>query len=120
MTEDRYYREQLKNIIPVRDQYNTDVIDVGSYSSELITDAELVYAPKKGQTLNSYMADLNVHIKYCERKNISAHINGPKGAWRTHKFSNGCFMCEDQAMIHVLYRVLGYIFQDNPNYVFKR
>jgi len=100
------------------DQYNKNHNLVGNYSPDVILDSEIVYAPKRGQKLSSYLKDLKIHIDYSVTKNTSAHINGPKGAWYTHRSSRGCFMCENISMIKTQYHVLELVLLQSPGMKF--
>ncbi len=90
----------------LHDNYNTMEKPLDITQSEKIVNANLEYAPRKGQTWLSYITELSIHIGYSEQKNTRSHINTPKGPWYTHRSPMGCFMCEDMALIHFMLRML--------------
>jgi len=115
----KYYEDELRKISVqrngLRDQYNTldnpyDINDI-----EKITKADLEYTPNEGETLSSYYARAKIYVKMCEKKNIQTHINGPKGAWYTHRNPSGCFACEDLNLLNTLLRTLQLIAEKYPD-----
>ncbi len=106
----KYYEDEIRKIDAqrknIRDQYNTldnpyDLDDI-----DKVTKSDLEYAPNEGETLNSYYNRAKIYVKLCEKKNIQTHINGPKGAWYTHRNPAGCFACEDLNLLNVLLRTI--------------
>lgn len=91
-----------------RDRYNTLETPEDETLYHDILDADLRIAPKGGQTWATFLTELKVHIQHAAKKNIKIHIiKGSRGkAWFTHTRGDGCFMCEDINLIHVMYSVM--------------
>ncbi len=115
----KYYEDEIRKIDVqrknMRDQYNTldnpyDIDDI-----QKVTKSDLEYAPNEGETLNSYYNRAKIYVKLCEKKNIQTHINGPKGAWYTHRNPAGCFACEDINLLNVILRTLEIIAEKYPD-----
>ncbi len=106
----KYYEDELRKISNqtknLRDQYNTLDNPYDSHDIEKVIDANLEFAPSKGQTLKSYDETLKIYYKLCCKKNIQTHINGPKGSWFTHRNPSGCFACEDMNLMSVMMDVV--------------
>ncbi len=90
-----------------RDQYNSTDNPFEEADYEKVLNADLDYAPKKGETFESYYVRLLVYVKMGAKKNIKTHINGPKGAWYTHRNPQGCYSCEDMNLISCMCNVIG-------------
>ncbi len=117
MTND-YYEKEIRNIElqrkGMRDQYNSLDNPYDMHDVEKVTRSDLEYAPNEGETLSSYYQRAKIYVKLTEKKNIQTHINGPKGAWYTHRNPSGCFACEDLNILNVLLRTLDIIQQKYP------
>ncbi len=115
----KYYEDEIRKINMqrnnVRDQYNTLDNPYDLHDIEKVTKADLEYTPNEGETLNSYYNRAKIYVKLCEKKNIQTHINGPKGAWYTHRNPAGCFACEDLNLLNVLLRTLEIITEKYPD-----
>lgn len=100
------------------DKYNTTdkMVDENDYKKVL--NADLEFTPNKGETWESWFAKAEVYAKMGAKKNIKAHINGPKGAWWTHRNPQGCFPCEDTTLITTLINVMGIMVQQYPKNIF--
>ncbi len=117
MTND-YYDKEIRKIelqrAGLRDQYNTLDNPYDPDDIEKVTKADVEYAPNEGETLSSYYQRAKIYVRLCEKKNIQTHINGPKGAWYTHRNPAGCFACEDLNLLNVILRTLDLIQQKYP------
>ncbi len=103
-----------------QDRHNTTEPTIDRNLYERILNADLHITPRKGQSLKSYLIELNIHIINSARKNMKIHIEiGVRGKpWYTHLRGEGCFMCEDLNMISVMYDVLTMISKANPKLKF--
>ncbi len=119
MTENAWLKKELRRIEVIRhglnDQYNTldNPIDPDDIKHILKTD--LQFSHHEGQTWASYLNELRIYKKFCEEKNIKTHINGPKGAWYTHRNPMGCFACEDINLINTMFRALTIMVKQYPD-----
>ncbi len=128
MTKDRYFDDYQTNMERLEkqqremrealdqaklDQYNSTQSPYNVTDYKNITEAQIEYAPQKGQTWLEYYLEIKVHAKNNAKKNIKVHVNGKSGAWHTHS-TGDCFMCEDSNLISVLVRVIGHIANKNP------
>ncbi len=115
----KYYEDELRKIEiqrkGLRDQYNTldNPYDIDDIDKLIKKDIE--YAPKSDQTWKSYASELNIYKKMCEKKNIQTHVNGPKGAWYTHRNPSGCFACDDLNLLNVMYDTILYMASKYPD-----
>ncbi len=118
----KYYEDEIRKIElqrkGMRDQYNTLDNPYDENDIEKIIHADLEYAPKPKQTLQSYAQNLRIYYKLAAKKNIQTHINGPKGAWYTHRNPSGCFACEDMNLLSVMLQTLEYLASKNPDLTF--
>ncbi len=114
----KYYEDEIEKIQRqrkgLRDQYNTLDNSYNEADIEKIVHADLEYAPDSGQTWKSYSENLRIYKKLCEKHNIQAHINGPKGAWHTHR-SSQCFMCDDLNLLNVMYQTIALMASKYPD-----
>ncbi len=119
MTENNWLKKELRRIELVRkgmhDQYNSDDNPLDMNDVEKTLKINLQFAPHQGQTWQSYITELSIYKKYCEDKNIRTHVNGPKGAWYTHRNPAGCFACEDLNLINVMFKVLASMSEQYPD-----
>ncbi len=99
----------------VWDKYNSvdKMVDENDYKKVVNSDVE--FSPSKGESWSSYYAKVQVYVRLGAKKNIKAHINGPKGPWWTHRNPQGCFCCEDLALLQVLQDVLGIMVNQYPD-----
>lgn len=102
----------------IRDQYNALNNDYSPDDYEKILHADLNFTPKKGESYISYATKAEVYRDTNAKRNIQTHINGPKGAWYTHRNPAGCFACEDTNLIHILVQTLMLIAQRHPEDTF--
>jgi len=107
MDETQKYLERLERQQKyLRDQYNTldNPFDENDYKSVLHADLE--FSPKPRMQWKTYAENFKIYAQANAKKNIQTHINGPKGAWYTHRNPAGCFACEDTNLISVASNVL--------------
>ncbi len=113
-----YYDKQLKKLAIARenltDQYNSLDNPYQETDYKKILHADLQFTPKKDETILSYATRIKIDSNYNAKKNIQSHINGPKGAWYTHRNPGGCFMCEDTNLISVLVQALLILAENHP------
>ncbi len=109
--------EQSRNY---QDRYNTEEVPEDENLYKHILNADLGIAPTKGQTLENYLIQLDVHIKNAAKRNITIHIiKGVRGRpWYTHLRGDGCFMCEDMNMISTMYSTLKLLLSNYPKLSF--
>ncbi len=79
-------------------------IEVNDYKK--VVNANVTYAPHKGETWKEYSNRLGIYAKINADKNRLTHIDGPRKAWYTHRNPQGCFMCEDTNLISLQIRVI--------------
>ncbi len=119
----KFYEDEIRKIElqrkGMRDQYNTLDNPYDENDIKKIIHADLEYAPKPKQTLLSYTENLRIYYKLAAKKNIQTHINGPKGAWYTHRNPSGCFACEDMNLLSVMLQTLEYLAAKNPSLTFE-
>ncbi len=110
MDENDYYNRTMEKLERqqrgLRDQYNTldNKFEEEDYTRVLKTDLE--FSPKIGENILSYAKKLIIYAEHNAKKNIQTHINGPKGAWYTHRNPAGCFACEDTNLIAIMIDVI--------------
>jgi len=105
-------KEYLKEMRNLERQANdltsqyTDLekIDVNDYKK--VVNANVNYAPHKGETWKEYSGRVRIYAKINADKNRLTHIDGPRKAWYTHRNPQGCFMCEDINLISLMCRVI--------------
>ncbi len=118
MTND-YYEDEIRKIElqrkGMRDQYNSLDNPYDMHDVEKVTRSDLEYAPNEGESLSSYYQRAKIYVKLQEKKNIQTHINGPKGAWYTHRNPAGCFACEDLNLLNILLRTIQLIQEKYPD-----
>ncbi len=100
------------------DQYNSMENPIDKADYEQVLRADLEYTPNKGETIQSYAARVRIYQSFNAKKNIQAHISGPKGAWWTHRNPSGCFCCEDMNLLSVLAKTLSLIGEKHPTITF--
>ncbi len=79
-------------------------IDVNDYKK--VVNANVTYAPHKGETWRQYAERVMIYCDLSAKKNRLTHIDGPRKAWYTHRNPMGCFMCEDTNLISLMRRVI--------------
>ncbi len=113
MTPEDFEKQMLEKLEiqqkGLRDQYNSTDNPFEEADYEKVLNADLEFAPKKGESYDSYYNKLIVYTKMQAKKNIKTHINGPKGAWYTHRNPQGCFACEDMNLMSVMCNIIGLI-----------
>lgn len=110
--QQRQLREQQQE--GMWDKYNTTdkMVDENDYKK--VVNSDLAFSPNKDETWESWFAKAQVYQKLAIKKNIKQHINGPKGAWWTHRNPQGCFCCEDVDMLTILINVIGVMVKQYP------
>ncbi len=103
----------------LRDQYNSLENEFHEEDFNKIIKADVDYSPREGESLISYVSRLLVFVQFADKKNIKTHINGPKGAWYTHRNPQGCYSCEDVNLRHVMLSVIGYYAKKYPDATFS-
>jgi len=110
LEEDTYYNKTMEQLERqqkgLHDQYNSleNKFEPEDYTKVLKADLE--FAPKYGENILDYAKKLPIYRDTNAKKNIQTHINGPKGAWYTHRNPAGCFACEDTNLINILVDVI--------------
>ncbi len=113
-----YLERQERQQKQLRDQYNeTTKYDALEDYQRVIQQSNLDYAIRQSETLENYLARLEIHVDFNYKKNVKTHIQAPKGCWYTHKSPLGCFMCDDQNMIHYMLNLLKTISKYQPDYI---
>ncbi len=113
-----YLERQERQQKQMRDQYNeTEKYDAMEDYQRIIQQSNLDYAIRKSETLENYLARLQIHVDFNAKKNIKTHIQAPKGCWYTHKSPLGCFMCDDMNMIHYMLNLLKTLAKYQPDYI---
>ncbi len=102
----------------LRDQYNTEENKYQEEDYTRVLKTDLDFAPKSGESISSYAKKCIIYAKMNAKKNIQTHINGPKGAWYTHRNPAGCYSCEDTNLIAILVDVLNLIALIHPEDTF--
>ncbi len=74
-----------------------------------VTNANIDYAPHRGETWNEFAGRIKIYADLNAEKNRLTHIDGPRKAWYTHRNPQGCFMCEDTNLISLMRRVIAYM-----------
>ena len=114
-----FYKDQLRKIEmqkkKMRDQYNSLDNPVEPEDYEKILKRDLDYTPKLNETYVSYAKKVEIYAKLIVKKNVQTHINGPKGAWFTHRNPSGCFACDDINLIETLVDTMLLIASRHPN-----
>ncbi len=122
MIENNWLKKEMRRLDLIQkqmnDQYNTLEKPLDPNDIKHIINADLEFAPKTGQTLKSYYEQLKVYVKFCSDKNIKTHVNGPKGAWYTHRNPMGCFACEDLNLMKTMEAVIALLASKYPDYIF--
>ncbi len=116
--EMRRIEQTLTNL---RDKYNTlETPETIADDYRRSINADLDYAPSKGETYESYYQRIKIYQKLSEKKNYQTHIeNNGRKAWHTHVLPSGCFMCEDLQFINILVQTLQYIAHFDPKHKFE-
>ncbi len=103
----------------LEDQYNTNATGEESHKYKQEVHYDPKYLPVKGQTWESYLQDLKVHIRYATNANTDNHINGTRGAWYTHRRSRECWMCQDLNIMHSMLRTIERMIKTSPKKTFQ-
>ncbi len=115
LRELRQLERQAKHLTS---QYtDEDKMDENNYK-HIIGAPHIDYAPRRGETWESYIDRLTIYTKIQNKLNYDTHIDGPKKAWWTHSSAGPCFMCQDTNMINVMRRVIGLMAIQYPKNVF--
>ncbi len=122
MSENNWLNKELRKIELTRkgmiDQYNTMDNPLDPNDIKNILHADLKFTPTENQSWSSYLKELKIYVKFCSEKNIKTHINGPKGAWYTHRNPMGCFACEDINLMHVMFTTMELMVKQYPDTTF--
>ncbi len=105
---EEYLRQMRKLELQENDltsQY-TDLEKIDKNDYYKVVNANVTYAPHKGEDWKTYSTRLGIYAKINADKNRLAHIDGPRKAWYTHRNPMGCFMCEDTNLISLMCRVI--------------
>ncbi len=122
MIENNWLKKELRKIELTRqgmnDQYNTleKPININDVDKQVYLPHK--FAPKEGQTWESYVEQLKIYVKYADEKNIATHINGVRRAWYTHRSSPSCFMCEDVDLRHVMLSAMELMSKQSPKSIY--
>lgn len=101
------------------DKYNTLDPQISYLDYHHIVNSSIDAAPHSGQTFGDYAIEAIIHAKMGQKINRNSHINGKGGYWHTHVDPRGCFMCDDNNLISVLVRVIGYMASKHPRDTFS-
>jgi len=122
MDSDTYYNKTMEQLERqqkgLRDQYNTEDNKFEEEDYSRVLRADLEFAPKSNENISSYAKKVIIYAQLQAKKNIQTHINGPKGAWYTHRNPAGCFACEDTNLIAILTDVLQLLALKHPDDTF--
>ncbi len=122
MEENEYYKKEMRKMEErsksLRDQYNTLDNHYDEQDYQRILNANLDYAPQSKQSWLSYYENAKIYAKMNAKMNAQTHINGPKGAWYTHRNPMGCFCCNDTKLLSVFLSVIGLMANQNPKNFF--
>ncbi len=88
-------------------------VDVNDYKK--VVNANVTYAPHKGETYKEYGNRIRIYANINATKNRLTHIDGPRKAWYTHRNPMGCFMCEDTNLIALMVRVINEMADNTPD-----
>ncbi len=99
----------------LRDQYNALDNPIEEADYKKVINADLEFAPKRGVSWIEYAKEIEIYVKMQAKKNIQTHINGPKGAWYTHRNPAGCFACESMNLENVMKNVLRCMAEAHPD-----
>lgn len=114
----RQMREIERQEDHLKSQYtNEDKLDPNNYR-HIVNAEHIDYAPRKGETWESFSDRLAIYVKIGNKLNYDTHIDGPNKAWYTHRGAGPCFMCNDTNMINVLRRVIGLMTIQYPKNIF--
>ncbi len=122
MSENNWLKKELRKIELTRqgmnDNYNTldEKININDIDKQVYLPHK--FAPKEGQTWESYVEQLKIYVKYADEKNIATHINGVRRAWYTHRSSPSCFMCEDVDLRHVMLSAMELMTKQSPKSIY--
>ncbi len=101
----RQMRQLERQEADLTSQY-TDLEKIDKNDYYKVVNANVSYAPHKGETWKEYSERLRIYAKINADKNRLTHIDGPRKAWYTHRNPMGCFMCEDTNLISLQLRVI--------------
>ncbi len=106
---EEYLKEMRKLEMQEKDlvsQYDNEENRLDPSNYRHVTNSNVDYGPKKGETWKNYSMRIEIYVDLAAKKSRLTHIDGPRKAWYTHRSPQGCFMCEDTNLIHMLKRVL--------------
>jgi len=105
---EEYLRQMRKLELQEKDltsQY-TDLEKIDSNDYKKVINANISYAPYRGETWSQFAQRIAIYSKVAADKSRLTHIDGPRKAWYTHRNPMGCFMCEDMNLISLMGRVI--------------
>ncbi len=119
--EEQAYLERLERAQKgLRDQYNTtENVSALAYAEQKLLSCSADYAIHDQETLEQYIYKLKAHITIGFTKNTNCHIKPAKGAWYTHRDPRGCFMCEDQNLIHYMFQIISILAEKHPKLILR-
>ncbi len=89
-------QDELQSAINEDDQYNKYGRNIASqrYYTPAEYKENVNMTPVENETMETYQRRLKRYMETINETCIAAHINGPKGAWRTHTTGGPCWMCD--------------------------
>ncbi len=121
-SEDKWFKKELARVETIKkglhDQYNSLDNPIDKYDVDKLIRNDHQYSPTCGQTWESYLGDLKIYAKFCYETNVRTHVNGPKGAWYTHRNPMGCFACEDLNLIYSIINAMEIMVKQYPKTLF--
>jgi len=97
------------------DRYNQPESQFEIRDYKDLVNSRIEFAPKEGQTWETYVSEVRVYAKANAKKNWMTHVDNSKKTWYTHTLPLGCFMCEDTNLISVLVRVIALMASKHPS-----
>ncbi len=104
-----------------RDRYNTlDAQDNEDLYNSVIKEGDIRKLPISGQKWESYLIEMKIHLANACRKNFHVHVvKGVRGhPWYTHTRGDGCFMCEDINLMHLMYHTMVLMLEQHQEDIF--
>jgi len=111
-------RQHTKEVQFRKDAHNTLDPTYNYTDYHNIINTSLEFAPTEGQTWLDYFREMQIHAKAAAKINRNSHIFAKNGQWHTHVDPRGCFMCDDNIMISMLVKVIGFMANQYPKNIF--
>ncbi len=108
---------QLDNALSM-DQYNTTEPRIDEFDVRNIFQLSQKWAPKKGEKIIDYLPKLKIYTETAIEFSRKTHINGPKGAWYSHRNPMGCFACGLSDILLTSYHIISYISSKDKDLTF--